>query len=186
MQPAAPLPPATVLPPPQATRDSGGFTKFVAWAAKNLLLPLTPFITGAIIRGVSGVQGYQSVFDVGELSFSMAMLCLLVVVSAGRVQDQNLRESLVGLWIFAGVIFLALFVVSTFVKVQIDTGTADLLQSLQAALSHNPSSNIAQTTSPEVDKLAKMLDRIWIFAAVPAIPTALLAAACKFGYKLED
>ena len=116
----------------------------------------------------------------------MAMLCLLVVVSAGRVQDQNLRESLVGLWIFAGVIFLALFVVSTFVKVQIDTGTADLLQSLQTALSHNPSSNIAQTTSPEVDKLAKMLDRIWIFAAVPAIPTALLAAACKFGYKLED
>jgi hypothetical protein len=186
MQPAVPSPPSTVLPPPPTTTPSGGFTQFVAWAAKNLLLPLTPFITGALIRGVSGVQGYQSVFDVGELSFSMAMLCLLVVVSAGRVQDQNLRESLVGIWIFAGVIFLALFVVSTFVKIEIDAGTTELLQSFQAALSHTPPSNVAQIASPEVSKLAKMLDRIWIFAAVPAIPTAVLAAACKFGYKLED
>jgi len=35
---------------------AGTATRFVTWAAKNLLLLLTPFITGAIIRGVSRID----------------------------------------------------------------------------------------------------------------------------------
>jgi hypothetical protein len=149
-------------------------------------LPLTPFITGAIIRGVGGVQGYQSVFDVAELSFSMAMLCLLVVASAGRISDPHLRESLVGLWIFVGVVFLALFVLSTFVKVQIDAATGDLMNNVQKVLSGSTQITSLRVPDPSVENLARILDRIWSFAAILAVPTALLAATCKFGYKLED
>jgi hypothetical protein len=172
--------------PPAKTMGNQNLTKFVAWAAKNLVLPLTPFITGAIIRAVSGLQGYQSVFDVGELSFSMAMLCLLLVVSAGRLSDHHLREALVGLWILAGVIFLALFVVSTFVKVQIDSGTNDLILAIQKVVSTGGPLSTMRTSDPVVEKFVKMLDRIWLFVVIPAIPTVVFAATCKFGFKLED
>jgi hypothetical protein len=160
--------------------------KFLAWATKHLLLPLTPFITGAIIRAVAGMHGYQDVFDVGELSFSMAMLCLLVVASASRVSDQHLRESLVGIWIVPGVIFLALFALSTFAKVQIDSGMKDLLLSVQRTASTGGQLGTFPVPDQAVEKFARILQRVWLFVVIPAILTSFFAAACKFAFKLED
>lgn len=94
------------------------------WLAKNVLTPMLPFLIGAVIRAISGIQGVKNVFDVGELSFSMAMLCLFVLTSASRVTDKSIRDSLTAVWVCGAVIFLVLFAVSSFAKVQIESSTS--------------------------------------------------------------
>jgi hypothetical protein len=168
--------------------NDAGFTarSFFAWAAKNFLLPLTPFFTGAIIRTVAGIEGPKNIFDVGELCFSMAMLCLLVVASSGRVSDQHLRESLVGMWIMGGVMFLSLFVIAIFVKTQIDFSLQEFLVNVHKTVSNAAPSASFPALDPGVQRYGKVLERIWVLAVIAAIPVTIFAGTCKFLFKLED
>jgi hypothetical protein len=155
----------------------------VAWAAKNFVLPLVPFLVGTTTRYISGAH---NLFNVGELSFSMAMLCFLVVISAGRVKDDKLRESLSNLWIFTGIFYLTLFAVSTFIEIQIEINADSLFAGIQKLLDSKQLAFVTDAPINEMTRLKVFLDRTWPIVAIPSIPTVLLALACKIGYKLED
>lgn len=90
-----------------ATRD------VIGWISKSIILPLAPFLIGALIRGLLRKAFNEGIFDPSELSFSMGMLCLLVSISASTLNDKSLASSLasnfsVGIFVFASLFTLAI------------------------------------------------------------------------------
>ncbi len=90
-----------------ATRD------VIGWISKSIILPLAPFLIGALIRGLIRRVFNETIFDPSELSFSMGMLCLLVSLSANTLNDKSLASSLasnfsVGIFVFASLFTLAI------------------------------------------------------------------------------
>lgn len=65
--------------------------KISGWIAKNVLLPLTPFFIVAIFRFI--FQGWNmAILEPGLLSFSMAMLCLMITKSANKLIDPDEKD----------------------------------------------------------------------------------------------
>ena len=61
--------------------------KSIAWILKYIILPLSPFFLGALVRGLH--EGFFNfiVFSPTELSFSMAMLSLCIAINASRIRE---------------------------------------------------------------------------------------------------
>lgn len=89
----------------------------ISWILKNILLPLTPFLLGAVLRFFKAQTFGIGLFDAGELSFSMGILCLIVIQSANRLPDTNLGEAIANTLIFFMIFFLVMYACSTFIKV---------------------------------------------------------------------
>ena len=89
----------------------------INWILKNIILPLTPFLLGALLRFFKAKTLGINLFDASELSFSMGILCLIVSQSATRLPDVNLGEALANTLTFFMIIFLAMYACSSFIKV---------------------------------------------------------------------
>lgn len=161
----------------------------IAWIAKNLVLPLLPAFTGALIRYTHSGQFNEETFEIGELSFSMAMLFVIVMVSASRLNDKGLREGLNVLFTIGLVFFLAVFVCTTLLKIQVDAAMRENVEQIKKLSLHSPLDPSALGHILDDHHLAntfKMQGRIRLFAiwtAIAAIPITILI---KLKYKLEE
>ncbi len=79
-----------------------------------MILPLSPFVLGTIARLFLRDAIDSSVLDTEDLSITMAMLCLLVAVSAIRLKDKGLADAISYIsfpvvFLFIGFFLLAIF-----------------------------------------------------------------------------
>ncbi len=102
--------PKEVDSPPQPRNID--FIDLLGWLTKYLGIPIIPFLVGALIRCVE----YQGIkwesLDPIELSFSFALYCLLIYVSARSLERTNSRNLIEGLFLLGSVIFISLFGIS--------------------------------------------------------------------------
>ena len=161
----------------------------LSWLTKRVLLPLTPFLVGALIRWVYVGRVQWSTFDVGELSFSMAMLSLLMLVSVGKLDDRTLSDLLCSLYTFLLVVFVAMFGCTTLFKTQLDSHFTSLViqlrQSLQVGQSV-PNSVVTLLSDPRDQELNVMLSRIFVFVVVLSVCVIITTVVFKQRYRLED
>jgi len=158
----------------------------IAWGAKNVFVPLIPFSVGALIRVLSGTGDVSRIFDAGDLCFSMAMLCMLVIAGAGRLQDADLRDSITSLYLFGVVVFLVLFSISSFVKIQVESETTDILELVRASVSSKRPISLEVFNSAQLLKSTVMLARVWKLVIGPSIVAIFTTLICKARYGLGD
>jgi hypothetical protein len=87
---------------------------------KYVIIPLTPFIIGACIRLLESESASWSALDPAELSFSLAMFCLLGNISARRLEKSQYREAIAGVFVVGAVLFISLFAYSVLKSQQLD------------------------------------------------------------------
>jgi hypothetical protein len=98
----------------------------VIWFLKRIFLPLLPVIIGYFLRLLYLERGGIDLIDGIELSFSMAMLSILVLESSFNITDKNDREFInVIIWIQI-VIFLGLFASQTLIEILLEDGINEL------------------------------------------------------------
>ncbi|MGD0499307.1 MAG: hypothetical protein ABSC23_12820 [Bryobacteraceae bacterium] len=158
----------------------------IAFGAKNVFVPLIPFSVGALIRVLYGVGHANEIFDAGELCFSMAMLCMLAIASAGRLQDADLRDSITSFYLFGVVFFLVLFSISSFLKTQVESGTADILSYVHDAVSSNHPVSLEALKDAHLVKSAAVLANVWRFVVGPSAFAICATLICKTRYGLGD
>ena len=158
----------------------------IGWCTKYVLLPLTPFLVGALLRYFYQGSFSLSIFDPLELSFSMAILSLLIAINASKLRDKDLADSLSYLYFIAMFFFLIVFVCASLFNIQIN----DLIMSSMEDLKNNPqqsdiiSSNISQNLQ-QIEKFDSRISAIRIFTIIFScivIPSAII---CKIKFKLE-
>lgn len=155
------------------------------WILKNIVLPLTPFLTGALLRFSYGSQDLDHIFDPSELSFSMGLLCIIVLISVNKLTEENLSDALSSILTILIVIFLVLFASSSLIKIHFDT---QVLKSYQIFIDNIDTGKIIDTSNlyhPNKDDLYQMLKVLtkFIFGfTFMTVPTVVLF---KHLYKLS-
>lgn len=162
--------------------------EIIGWLSKRVLLPLTPFLVGAVIRYLYVGSVQRSIFDPAELSFSMAMLSLLVLLSIGKLDDRSLAESLSGFYTLILVMFLVFFSFASFLKAQFDSNLGTLLDSLEKLQVGQPVPDVVVSNVSNLqDQLIKsMLLRTQLFVVILTLIVILLTVIFKQKYRLED
>ena len=86
------------------------------WLLKHVVLPLLPFFIGASIRCLFHNGFSINAFSPAELSFSMAMLTMVISLNASRLNNPNLRETISSLYQLGAFVFLILFSWAIFIE----------------------------------------------------------------------
>jgi len=68
--------------------------KPVAWLLKNVVLPLAPFLVGALIRFLHSGKISWECLSATELAFSMALMFLILTANTARLTNPALKDSL--------------------------------------------------------------------------------------------
>ena len=82
------------------------------WTMKYALVPLIPFLIGALIRWLENGIGWNA-FKPVQLTFALAMFCLLVYASAERLDSLQYKETIQTIYVLGMVLFIALFTYAT-------------------------------------------------------------------------
>ena len=149
----------------------------VGWFTKYVILPLAPFIVGMLIRGLYAGQVSMKMVSPGELSFSVAILSLVISTKAAQIQDTILRDALTSLFQLAVIVFLAFFSWAVLVETDIAISLESIWQLAQT--SANSAAPVAADSLP--DHLAsrqELLGRLrWatIVSACVMIPLTVLS-----------
>ncbi|MGB0385169.1 MAG: hypothetical protein ACPGWR_10125 [Ardenticatenaceae bacterium] len=96
--------------PPKPTRID--MADLANWAMKYALVPLIPFLIGALIRWLENGIGWNA-FKPVQLTFALAMFCLLVYASAERLDRLQYKETIQSIYVLGMVLFIALFTYAT-------------------------------------------------------------------------
>ena len=111
----------------------------VSWSLQNILLALLPFLLGALFRILYKGEVEFSSFDASELSFSLAILFILILQSVNNLSDDNLKRSL-SVLLQLGIFFaLAFFASSLILKIHLDTQMANSFNEFIGLSTTNPS-----------------------------------------------
>lgn len=163
--------------------------KIISWASKRVLLPLGPFFVGASIRYVHDGTVNRSLFDPTELSFSMAMLCLLVSFSINKLDDKDLADSLNGLYGVALLFFFAMFAASSFIKIRLEYHVFEYISLVKDSIANNPQlpqNIIDKINGPLCNDLTSMLLRIQSIVGLMSFVLIPVTVIIKEKYNLDD
>ena len=157
----------------------------IRWTIRQLILPLTPFFIGALVRWI--YLGFSwSIFDPSLLSFSMAMLCYLVIISSVNIHDQDLRKELSDIFAFTLIVFLVAFAVINYINISID---ASFLANIEQIIASNSSGIISVNTFQDLIKPqyenSPRIERVKELLIIMTFVTLTLTIYCKHKYKLE-
>jgi uncharacterized membrane protein YoaK (UPF0700 family) len=177
--PAAPPPPQTRVP--QQGRGA------VAWLARNVVLPLTPFVIGATIRIIRSGTITISAFDPGELAFSLAMLCVIGVASARRLQDRDDRDVSFSIFVIGVAFFVSMFAFAVIEESRLINVRNEAMTAAITQLKSGTGLSSNQVTELSRDKEQRASERtlhtiFWVLVVVGAIivPT-MLALRDRYG-----
>jgi hypothetical protein len=125
-------------PPPGGPAVIAQRAPFLGWMAKHLVLPLTPFFVGSAIRIVRTGELSASAFDPAELSFSLAMFCILGVVAAHRIHDREYRDIAFVVFVIGVAVFMSMFSFSVAESARLSTVRDEALIAAVQALKAEP------------------------------------------------
>ena len=162
--------------------------KTLSWIIKRLLLPLLPFFIGVLIRTILQVSFKCHIIDPAELSFSMAMLCFFVSLSASKNRDKNIADTLSTIFMWFLVYFVILFTLSLIGRVYIENSLTEALQKVRNLLEVGGSKldMLKILNSEEAEKYKSIIDVVRWFAIIPSIFVLVTSIICKYNYKLGD
>ena len=161
----------------------------IGWVSRNVLLPLLPFIVGACIRSVHLGQLSLEIVDPAELSFSMAMVCILANRGAGKLTDKPLSDTLTSLYFVCIVLFLALFTYAAVVRLQLESSMNKEIMTLSDLLKQIIASGTTQGKQVPSSAIADsfvLINRVQTFAVVTSAVVLPLTVFFKYFYELED
>ena len=75
-----------------------GAMRTVSWFGRHLLLPLTPFLIGALVRYLYVGRIALETLSPAELSFSMAMMSLIISTKASQIRQKTVSGAITSLY----------------------------------------------------------------------------------------
>lgn len=96
----------------------GDMADSMNWTMKYVLVPLIPFLIGALIRLLENGIAW-SVLKPVQLTFALAMFCLFVYVSASRLDHSKFKETIQSIYVLGMAFFIALFTYATVLDSQL-------------------------------------------------------------------
>ncbi|MEM9558025.1 MAG: hypothetical protein AAGC60_27455 [Acidobacteriota bacterium] len=109
---------STAPSPPAAESNTVEIVATVSWLGKYVVLPLTPFIVGVMVRYLySGNLEFRALSP-AELSFSMAMMSLVMATKASQLEN-SVRGAITTLYRVGVVVFIVLFSIAMFLETDI-------------------------------------------------------------------
>jgi hypothetical protein len=160
--------PPTPAPPPPVIAQRA---PFLGWLAKQVVLPLTPFIVGCGIRTIRLHHLSVSCFDPAELCFSLAMFCLIGVVAARRLDSTEYREAAFALFAIGVAIFISLFSFSVIEAAQLDDTKDEALKEARLVFG----SGHVNVSQPEIDRVLRASEQV---RCKDTLETILYSVAC--------
>jgi hypothetical protein len=159
--------------------------KTFAWLLKNVVLPLAPFLVGALVRFLHSGQFSWQCLSATELAFSMAMMFLILTASTSRLQNHTLKEALNSGFDLGVVVFLALFAIALFLEVDALGSLQDFLATATARI--NNSRPLLLTDLPErITREHGILERIRFTTLILSGISISLAVWVGKQYELMD
>jgi hypothetical protein len=163
--------------------------KVLGWFLKNVLLPLLPFVIATVIRYINLGQLSLQILDGGELSFSMAMSCILILSSVSRLSDKEARDVITNILYIGVGLFVAMFACSILAKVHMEsivsTGVGQLKDHLQLG-SNVTISEIQMVNNMYTDEYLQILDDIRIVALLLSSIALPIMIVIGWRSRLED
>lgn len=98
---------------------SDGVMRTVSWFGRHLLLPLTPFLIGALVRYLYVGRIAVETLSPAELSFSMAMMSLIISTKASQIRQKTVSGAITSLYRVGVVVFVVLFALAMFLETDI-------------------------------------------------------------------
>jgi len=161
----------------------------LGWVLRKVLLPLLPFLLGASIRIIHLGKVSVEVFDGAELSFSMAMLSVLILENVNRLNDESLRDFLSsGFQVFA-TLFLALFAIQIYIEAEIASALSMGFENLRSYIHSGteiPISGLQFIKDPVVAYSSAKIQRLWCWTIASTLMVIPLSVVVKIRYKLEN
>lgn len=159
--------------------------KQVAWLLKNVLLPLTPFLVGALIRFVQAGKFSWECLSVTELAFSMALMFLILTSSTTKIQDAALKNSLNSGFNFSVVVFIALFAVGLFLEADIQVSLQDFFATATSKLNASQPLSLSDLPSA-IARDQGIVARIRFITMSLSALSIILAVVVGIKYELMD
>jgi hypothetical protein len=165
--------PVFATPPEQSSKVD--WLDLLGWSMKYIIVPLLPFFIGAGIRLIDNNGGWSwGMLHPSELSFSLAMFCILGNVYARKLEDEKIRETLSGLFIAGIVIFMSMFAFSVSQDSQLNNLRTDTVSTIiseanqKGALPYNEIKELAQEQNIQIiiHKLNVILSIVSIAGAI--------------------
>ena len=161
----------------------------ISWSAKYVLFPLIPFVIGTLVRYFYQGSLSLSIFDPAELSFSMSIISLLVIIGANKLNDKHLADSLLYLYVLSLFLFLAAFVCASSSEMELK-GLINLsIENYKNTPQYG--SNITSATfqthySNQIEAVNSRISLIRIFTIYLSCIVIPLTIMCKSKFKLES
>lgn len=153
-----------------------------SWLSRNVLLPLTPVLVGAVIRFIGNGRLSLSAFDPGEAAFSFAAFCLLGLVAASRVDDPEYKHTASVAYIIGITFFMSMFALSVAESASHARASALAIQDLAGGYASNPLPAAAEIValSREEMRLASTNRLSIILALVAVVGFVFVAISLAF------
>ncbi len=159
------------LPEGPLVRPAG--YRIIPWLAKYILFPLTPFIVGSTIRIIQSNDVTFRVFDTEELSFSLAVLCLLTILASERLDNADYKFTIFALFSVGLFLFTSFYIVSVSESFRLEGLNASVIINFEkiadksAAITNNISDLVLSTQRNDSQRI---LDKLFWYT----LPTGLL------------
>lgn len=162
--------------------------KTLSWLTNKIFLPLIPALAGSLIRYLHSGQFSLEIIDGSELAFSMALASILIMSSASRLNDEDLRNNLTYLCILGIVAFSVMFAISSSEKLKMESAMSKDVDQLKNVLQSgsNVNSSMLQILSDPSIQLPPIISTIRSSAIILTFIVIIVAFILKTRYHLED
>lgn len=100
------------------------------WILKNIVIPLTPFFIGAILRYIYTGKLSFELFDESELALSMGLLCIIMIKSTNKINDEVLGDNISYVLMIFTLAFIVFFACTSFLQFHIDIKTENQIMTI--------------------------------------------------------
>ena len=161
--------------------------KMYAWIIKNLIFPLLPIIIVAIFRSIFQQDWNFEVIEPGLLSFSMAMICLMISNNATNLRDTDQKDTVYYTFVILMILFLALSIFVSSLEIQNQMSISKDLQNFQSSgTGISDPSSVLKGIDERMVTTSNYKMMIRNFTLSLTFFTVALAVFFKQRYKLED
>jgi hypothetical protein len=140
---------------------------------------------GAALRALL-VGPAWSVIDPGDLFISLAMLAILIIVSARRTNDSELRDTLTYTAATFLFFFVAFFAVTSAFRILDEQQVESTFQNAITFINNKEYAKIASALAAPQPIDHALVDRLRALSVISSIITIPLAIECRRRYKLTE
>ena len=148
------------------------------WILKNIAIPLTPFFIGAILRYIYTGKLSAELFNESELALSMGLLCIIMIKSTKKIQDEILGDNISYVLMMFTLAFIVFFACTSFLQFHINIKTEHQIMAIVDLLKSGTLNLKAQEIyTPKSDEFYGMLStfrNVTFILSLITIPTVII------------